>query len=40
MKPAYEHFEFGGDCSVKVYHRRLPRLPFEGDTTILNMDLR
>ncbi|CAE6825431.1 helix-turn-helix domain-containing protein [Paraburkholderia domus] len=29
MKPAYEHVEFGKDCSVRVYHRRLPRIPFE-----------
>ncbi|WP_250475509.1 helix-turn-helix domain-containing protein [Caballeronia sp. GAFFF1] len=29
MKPAYEHVEFGEDCSVRVYHRRLPRIPFE-----------
>ncbi|CAB3797775.1 helix-turn-helix domain-containing protein [Paraburkholderia fynbosensis] len=29
MKPAYEHVEFGDDCSVRVYHRRLPRIPFE-----------
>ena len=29
MKPAYEHVDFGGDCSVRVYHRRLPRIPFE-----------
>jgi AraC-like DNA-binding protein len=29
MKPAYEHVEFGGNCSVRVYHRRLPRIPFE-----------
>jgi AraC-like DNA-binding protein len=29
MKPAYEHVEFGGSCSVRVYHRRLPRIPFE-----------
>lgn len=29
MKPAYEHVEFGQDCSVRVYHRRLPRIPFE-----------
>jgi AraC-like DNA-binding protein len=29
MKPAYEHVEFGDQCSVRVYHRRLPRIPFE-----------
>ena len=29
MKPAYEHVEFGENCSVRVYHRRLPRIPFE-----------
>jgi AraC-like DNA-binding protein len=29
MKPAYEHVAFGEDCSVRVYHRRLPRIPFE-----------
>jgi len=29
MKAAYEHVEFGGNCSVRVYHRRLPRIPFE-----------
>jgi AraC-like DNA-binding protein len=29
MKPAYEHVEFGEDCSLRVYHRRLPRIPFE-----------
>ena len=29
MKPAYEHVEFGTNCSVRVYHRRLPRIPFE-----------
>src|SRR5258708_33966585 len=29
MKPAYEHVEFGGNCSVRVYDRRLPRIPFE-----------
>jgi AraC-like DNA-binding protein len=29
MKPAYEHVKFGEDCSVRVYHRRLPRIPFE-----------
>ncbi|SAK85852.1 AraC family transcriptional regulator [Caballeronia pedi] len=29
MKPAYEHVEFGEDCSVRVYHRQLARIPFE-----------
>ncbi|MPW23810.1 helix-turn-helix domain-containing protein [Paraburkholderia sp. CNPSo 3157] len=29
MKAAYEHVEFGKSCSVRVYHRRLPRIPFE-----------
>ena len=29
MKAAYEHVDFGGSCSVRVYHRRLPRIPFE-----------
>jgi AraC-like DNA-binding protein len=29
MKPAYEHVDLGEDCSVRVYHRRLPRIPFE-----------
>ncbi|MEW9580248.1 helix-turn-helix domain-containing protein [Paraburkholderia sp. DGU8] len=29
MKPAYERVQFGEDCSVRVYHRRLPRIPFE-----------
>ncbi len=29
MKPAYEHVEFGEHCSVRIYHRRLPRIPFE-----------
>lgn len=29
MKPAYEHVDFGAGCSVRVYHRRLPRIPFE-----------
>ncbi|WP_277184005.1 AraC family transcriptional regulator [Caballeronia sp. BR00000012568055] len=29
MKPAYEHVAFGEDCSVRVYHRRLARIPFE-----------
>ncbi|MGF6380994.1 helix-turn-helix domain-containing protein [Paraburkholderia atlantica] len=29
MKAAFEHVDFGRDCSVRVYHRRLPRIPFE-----------
>jgi AraC-like DNA-binding protein len=29
MKPAYEHVEFGADSSVRVYLRRLARIPFE-----------
>lgn len=29
MKAAYEHVDFGHDCSVRVYHRRLRRIPFE-----------
>ena len=29
MKAAYEHVDFGKSCSVRVYHRRLPRIPFE-----------
>ena len=29
MKPAYERVEFADNCSVQVYHRRLPRIPFE-----------
>jgi AraC-like DNA-binding protein len=29
MKPAYEHVEFGEHSSVRIYHRRLPRIPFE-----------
>lgn len=29
MKAAYEHVDFGSRCSVRVYHRRLPRIPFE-----------
>lgn len=29
MKAAYEHVEFGESCSVRVYHRQLPRIPFE-----------
>ncbi|MGF6771591.1 AraC-like DNA-binding protein [Paraburkholderia sp. GAS199] len=29
MKAAYEHVDFGANCSVRIYHRRLPRIPFE-----------
>ena len=29
MKATYEHVEFGDSRSVRVYHRRLPRIPFE-----------
>ncbi|MCC8396148.1 AraC family transcriptional regulator [Paraburkholderia sp. MMS20-SJTR3] len=29
MKATYEHVEIGASCSVRVYHRRLPRIPFE-----------
>jgi len=29
MKAAYERVDFGKSCSVRVYHRRLPRIPFE-----------
>ncbi|MBU6439070.1 MAG: helix-turn-helix domain-containing protein [Betaproteobacteria bacterium] len=29
MKPAYEHVDFGAHGSVRIYHRRLPRIPFE-----------
>jgi len=29
MKPSYEHVSFGDGCSVRVYHRQLPRIPFE-----------
>lgn len=29
MKASYEHVDFGAHCSVRVYHRRLPRIPFE-----------
>ncbi|WLE62048.1 AraC family transcriptional regulator [Burkholderia plantarii] len=29
MKAAYEHVDFGAGCSVRIYHRRLPRIPFE-----------
>ncbi|MFC0397934.1 helix-turn-helix domain-containing protein [Paraburkholderia rhizosphaerae] len=29
MKAAYERVDFGEDCSVRVYHRLLRRIPFE-----------
>lgn len=29
MKPSYEHVEMGTGCSVRVYYRKLPRIPFE-----------
>jgi AraC-like DNA-binding protein len=29
MKPMYEHVAMGDGCSVRVYHRRLPKIPFE-----------
>jgi AraC-like DNA-binding protein len=29
MKATYEHVAFGDSRSVRVYHRRLPRIPFE-----------
>jgi AraC-like DNA-binding protein len=29
MKAAYEYVDFGQNCSVRVYHRRLRRIPFE-----------
>jgi AraC-like DNA-binding protein len=29
MKASYEHVAFGENCSVRVYNRRLPRIPFE-----------
>jgi AraC-like DNA-binding protein len=29
MKATYEHVDFGESCSVRVYNRRLPRIPFE-----------
>lgn len=29
MKPTYEHVAFDEHGSVRVYHRRLPRIPFE-----------
>lgn len=29
MKPAYEHVTLDAGCSIRVYHRKLPRIPFE-----------
>ncbi|WP_118180162.1 helix-turn-helix domain-containing protein [Paraburkholderia phosphatilytica] len=29
MKPAYEYVDFGERCSVRIYNRRLPKIPFE-----------
>ena len=29
MKPAYEHVTMDAGCSIRVYHRKLPRIPFE-----------
>ncbi|MGF6411168.1 helix-turn-helix domain-containing protein [Paraburkholderia sp. MM5482-R1] len=29
MKPLYEHVEMSAGCSVRVYYRKLPRIPFE-----------
>ncbi|WP_213776756.1 AraC family transcriptional regulator [Caballeronia sp. dw_276] len=29
MKPMYERVAIGDGCSVRVYHRKLPRIPFE-----------
>jgi hypothetical protein len=29
MKATYERVEFGDSRSMRVYHRRLPRIPFE-----------
>lgn len=29
MKVLYEHVDIGGSCSVRVYDRQLPRIPFE-----------
>jgi AraC-like DNA-binding protein len=29
MKPSYEHVAMGAGCSVRVFHRKLPRIPFE-----------
>lgn len=29
MKPVYEHITIGAGCSVRVFHRKLARIPFE-----------
>ncbi|RDU94699.1 helix-turn-helix domain-containing protein [Trinickia dinghuensis] len=29
MKPTYEHVTMDAGCSIRVYHRKLPRIPFE-----------
>jgi len=29
MKPLYEHITIGAGCSVRVFHRKLARIPFE-----------
>ncbi|SIT43372.1 AraC family transcriptional regulator [Paraburkholderia ribeironis] len=29
MKPAYEHVTMDAGCSIRVYHRKLARIPFE-----------
>lgn len=29
MKATYEHVDFGDSCSLRVYHRQLPCIPFE-----------
>ncbi|WP_431823070.1 helix-turn-helix domain-containing protein [Burkholderia sp. F1] len=29
MKPQYEHVTFAPGCSIRVYHRKLARIPFE-----------
>jgi len=29
MKPAYEHVTMEAGCSIRVFHRKLPRIPFE-----------
>jgi AraC-like DNA-binding protein len=29
MKPAYEHVTMDAGCSIRVFHRKLPRIPFE-----------
>jgi len=29
MKALYEHVDMGGRCSVRIYNRQLPRIPFE-----------